>query len=88
MNDLIDLLQIICFKYFQVAIAGLYVLAGKALIISKIALLLAGIIGLKKLLQSKQGGSSGGWQSGGGQSGGWDKRSLDAQSLVYRGHLD
>lgn len=61
-------------------------LAGKALIISKIALLLAGIIGLKKLLQSKQ-SSSGGWQSGGGQSG-WDKRSLDAQSLVYRGHLD
>lgn len=74
-----------CFFYSQVAIAGLYVLAGKALIISKIALLLAGIIGLKKLLQSKQ-GSSGGWQSG-GQSG-WDKRSLDAQSLVYRGHLE
>jgi hypothetical protein len=33
-----------------IAIAGLYVLAGKALIVSKIALLLAGIIGLKKIV--------------------------------------
>lgn len=64
-----------------VAIAGLYLLAGKALIISKIALLLAGIIGIKKLLSSKQGGSSGGghssgWTSasggGGSSSGGWN----------------
>lgn len=31
-----------------IAIAGLYLLAGKALIVSKIALLLAGIIGIKK----------------------------------------
>lgn len=55
-----------------VAIAGLYLLAGKALIVSKIALLLAGIIGIKKLLQSKQsgGGSSSGWSSGGGGGGG------------------
>lgn len=58
-----------------VAIAMLYVLAGKALIISKIALLLAGIIGIKKLLSSKQsgggGGSSTGWQSSGSGGGGW-----------------
>lgn len=67
-----------------VAIAGLYVLAGKALIISKIALLLSGIIGLKKLLQSKQ--SSSGWQSG-GQSG-WDRRSSDSQDLAYKGYLE
>lgn len=54
-----------------VAIAGLYLLAGKALIISKIALLLAGIIGIKKLLSSKQSsGSSGGWSSGGSSGGG------------------
>lgn len=56
-----------------VAIAGLYLLAGKALIVSKIALLLAGIIGIKKLLSSKQsggGGSSAGWTSG-GSTGGW-----------------
>ena len=32
-----------------IAIAGLYLLAGKALIVSKIALLLAGIIGIKKV---------------------------------------
>lgn len=77
-----------------VAIAGLYLLAGKALIVSKIALLLAGIIGLKKLLASKQGGGGGGgWSSGqsqgwsqgsgGGHGGGWDKRSLDSHEIVY-----
>jgi len=60
-----------------VAIAGLYLLAGKALIVSKIALLLAGIIALKKLLSGKSSGGSsgghGGWSSGGGggSSGGW-----------------
>lgn len=83
-----------------VAIAGLYLLAGKALIISKIALLLAGIIGIKKLLASKQSSSSGwsssgsgggGWSSGGGHGGGgggggWDRRSSDAQDLAYRGY--
>ena len=82
-----------------VAIAGLYLLAGKALIISKVALLLAGIIGIKKLLSSKQGGgssgwssggSSGGWQSsgghGGGGGGGWDRRSNEAQNLAYNAY--
>lgn len=80
------------------AIAGLYVLAGKALIVSKIALLLAGIMALKKLLAQKQsggGGSSAGWSSGGGSggwsnggggggggSGGWDKRSFEAAQDV------
>ncbi|XP_050685632.1 uncharacterized protein LOC126980053 [Leptidea sinapis] len=66
------------------AIAGLFVLAGKALIISKIALLLAGIIALKKLIAAKNssgGHESQGWSSGG--SGGWDRRSLDASDLVY-----
>lgn len=58
-------------------------MAGKALIISKIALLLAGIIGLKKLLQSKQ---QSGWQSGGGGGGGWDKRSLESQNVVYNAY--
>lgn len=53
-----------------VAIAGLYLLAGKALIISKIALLLAGIIGIKKLLSSKQSSGSSGWSSGGSSAGG------------------
>lgn len=71
-----------------VAIAGLYILAGKALIVSKIALLLAGIIGLKKIVASKQsGGQPAGWSSGGGA--GWE-RSIDSkmenQNLAYRAH--
>lgn len=84
-----------------VAIAGLYLLAGKALIVSKIALLLAGIIGLKKLLSSKSGGGgggsgwssgggggSGGWSSGGGSGGGgWDRRSGEAaQNIAYNAY--
>lgn len=84
-----------------VAIAGLYLLAGKALIVSKIALLLAGIIGLKKLLSSKQsgGGGGGGWQSsggsggwssggGGGSGGGWDRRANEAaaQDVAYNAY--
>ncbi|KAM8705236.1 hypothetical protein ACLKA7_009661 [Drosophila subpalustris] len=75
-----------------IAMGALYILAGKALIISKIALLLAGIIGLKKLMAGKSsgggssgwssggggGGGGGGWSSGGGGGGGggWDRRSL------------
>jgi lactoylglutathione lyase len=64
------------------AIGGLFLLAGKALIISKIALVLSLIIALKKLLSQKQGGGGGhhhemhhGWQPSGG-GGGWDRRSL------------
>jgi Protein of unknown function (DUF1676) len=72
-----------------IAIAGLYILAGKALIVSKIALLLAGIIGLKKIVAQKQSsGHQQGWSSGGGGSG-WE-RSIDSQvennNLAYRAH--
>lgn len=71
------------------AIAGLYVLAGKALIVSKIALLLAGIIGLKKIVSQKQSaGHSQGWSAGGGS--GWE-RSIDekqAQQIAYRGYAN
>lgn len=79
-----------------VAIAGLFLLAGKALITAKIALLIAGIIALKKLVAAKNsgqggwsggghgGGHGGGWQSGGG----WDKRSLeDPQQLAYKAYV-
>lgn len=81
-----------------VAIAGLFLLAGKALITAKIALLISGIIALKKLFAAKKsggggGGGHGGWQpsggGGGGSSGwqssggGWDKRSLETQKLAY-----
>ncbi|XP_012287513.1 uncharacterized protein LOC105703595 [Orussus abietinus] len=63
-----------------IAIGVLFLLAGKALIISKIALVLSLIIGLKKLLSQKQSGhdSHHGWQQ---SSGGWDrsfKKSLDS----------
>lgn len=73
------------------AIAGLYVLAGKALIVSKIALLLAGIIGLKKIVSQKQSGghSGGGWSQGGGS--GWE-RSIDSNdsthNLAYRSYAN
>lgn len=72
------------------AMGVLFLLAGKALIISKIALVLSMIIGLKKLL-SKQGGGGGdhghGWQSGGGGGGGggWD-RSLKATAPEVEEH--
>ncbi|XP_050304359.1 uncharacterized protein LOC126741925 [Anthonomus grandis grandis] len=74
------------------AIAGLFLLAGKALITAKIALLISGIIALKKLFAAKHSGHGGGWHSGGGggwqsSGGGWDKRSIDeAQRLAYKSH--
>lgn len=77
-----------------IAIGGLFLLAGKALIISKIALVLSLIIALKKLLSQKDHGhhhESHGWQSGGG-GGGWDRRSIEAQEqaqkLAYRGQVN
>ncbi|CAG9860649.1 unnamed protein product [Phyllotreta striolata] len=82
------------------AIAGLFLLAGKALITAKIALLISGIIAIKKLFAQKQAGggghgSSSGWQAGGGgggggwqsSGGGWDKRSYnEAQNLAYNAY--
>jgi hypothetical protein len=60
-----------------IAMGVLFLLAGKALIISKIALVLSLIIGLKKLLSQKQSDHGhGGWQQSGG---GWD-RSLKADA--------
>jgi hypothetical protein len=67
------------------ALGGLALLAGKALIISKLALVLAGIIGLKKLL----GGSGGGHHETSYQvvSGHGSKRSFeDPHLLAYRGY--
>lgn len=75
-----------------IGIAGLFLLAGKALITSKIALLISGIIAIKKLIAAKNsgggghGGGHGGWSSGGG-GGGWDKRSIDeSQKLAYNSY--
>lgn len=79
-----------------IAIGALFLMAGKALMISKIALLLAVIIALKKIIASKSGGGGtavysaghggghGGWHSSGG---GWDKRSYDeAQKMAYKAY--
>ncbi|KAL3268023.1 hypothetical protein HHI36_007156 [Cryptolaemus montrouzieri] len=70
-----------------IALGALALLAGKALIVSKLALVLAGIIGLKKLLG---GGGGGGHQSGhevvvsGGHSG-WGRsyEKDQAQNVAY-----
>ncbi|XP_014241352.1 uncharacterized protein LOC106662062 [Cimex lectularius] len=69
------------------ALGTLFLLAGKALIIAKVALVLSLIITLKKLLNSKQ--DDHGWQSSGGHGGGggWDRRSLRlAQDLAYNAY--
>ncbi|XP_073969194.1 uncharacterized protein [Rhodnius prolixus] len=63
------------------ALGLLFLLAGKALIVAKVALVLSLLITLKKLLSAKQ-DDHGGWQSSGGH-GGWDRRTLDAHNIVY-----
>jgi hypothetical protein len=67
------------------ALGSLALLAGKALIVSKLALVLAGILGLKKLL----GGSDGGHHETSYQvvSGHGSKRSFeDPHLLAYRSY--
>lgn len=67
------------------ALGALALLAGKALIVSKLALVLAGIIGLKKLLggSSSQHDSSHEVVVGGGHGGSGWARSLDGDHLAY-----
>ncbi|KAL0277510.1 UNVERIFIED_CONTAM: hypothetical protein PYX00_004762 [Menopon gallinae] len=71
------------------AVGMLFLLAGKALIISKIALVLTLIMALKKLISQKQSHSHEvTWHTGGG----WDRRSFllphpAAHDLAYRGHI-
>lgn len=84
------------------SIGTLFILAGKALIISKIALVLSLIILLKKLLAKPTEHvvhESHGWNSAGG-TGGWDKRSYrpmdttafsqntQAQNLAYNSYVN
>lgn len=70
------------------ALGALALLAGKALIVSKLALVLASIIGLKKLVSG--GGESGGHevvQVGGGHgSSGWARSSHDIVYSAYKPH--
>ncbi|KAG5889038.1 hypothetical protein JTB14_009443 [Gonioctena quinquepunctata] len=75
------------------ALGALALLAGKALIVSKLALVLAGIIGIKKLLS---GGGGGGHDSGhvevySGHGGGWGRsytkeEAAAAQNLAYQAY--
>ncbi|XP_067008107.2 uncharacterized protein Osi12 [Anabrus simplex] len=68
-----------------IAIAGLFLLAGKALIVSKIALVLVLVIALKKILAQKQNSGHDAHHQSGGHGGGWDRRSLElAHDLAYR----
>ncbi|KAJ9577085.1 hypothetical protein L9F63_006365, partial [Diploptera punctata] len=77
------------------AIGALFLLAGKALIISKIALVLSLIIALKKLLSQKNDHHEmhHGWQSSGhgGGGSGWDRRSIGdnivAHKLAYQAQI-
>lgn len=70
------------------AFTGLSLLAGKALLVSKIALLLSGIVALKKLFGQGHGGGGGGVEvvnvpSSHGHYG----RSMDGDTLAYRGQI-
>lgn len=69
------------------AFGALALLAGKALIVSKLALALASIIGIKKLIQGghHHDGAHEVVVAGGGHSGGWGRNS-DANNLAYKGY--
>ncbi|XP_054257811.1 uncharacterized protein LOC128982820 [Macrosteles quadrilineatus] len=73
-----------------IALIGLFLLAGKAFIISKIALILTLIITLKKLLNSKM--EEHHHEHSSGHGGGWDRRSFGlgnelAHELAYSAYL-
>lgn len=65
----------------------------KMFLLFQIALLLSGIIALKKLLSKKESGhESHGWSSSGSGGGGWDRRSIvqsqsEAHKQAYNSYL-
>ncbi|KAL1137695.1 hypothetical protein AAG570_009391 [Ranatra chinensis] len=65
----------------------LFLLAGKAFIISKLALVLTLIIMVKKMLSAGGAASVGHYGLGhyGAAGAGWDRRSVESQRLAYRG---
>lgn len=69
------------------AFGALALLAGKALIVSKLALALASIIGIKKLIQGGHHHHDGAHEVvvAGGHSGGWGRNS-DANNIAYKGY--
>nr|XP_053619814.1 uncharacterized protein LOC128680593 [Plodia interpunctella] len=70
------------------AFGALALLAGKALIVSKLALVLAGIIGLKKLLSNSGGGESHEVVVSTGAHGGsgWSRSLEKAQDMAYKAY--
>ncbi|KAB0794506.1 hypothetical protein PPYR_11345 [Photinus pyralis] len=90
MGGLLLLPLILVGTLVPIALGGLALLAGKALIVAKIALVLAGVLGLKKLFGGHGGGSDSGHEvvvAGSGGAGGstW-ARSYDkeqAQKIAY-----
>ncbi|XP_038219402.1 uncharacterized protein LOC119837744 [Zerene cesonia] len=68
------------------AFGALALLAGKALIVSKLALVLAGIIGLKKLLSSSGTGEAHEVVVSSGHGGAGWSRSLDSHDLAYNAY--
>ncbi|XP_032523429.1 uncharacterized protein LOC116774782 [Danaus plexippus] len=69
------------------AFGALALLAGKALIVSKLALVLAGIIGLKKLLSSNGTGEAHEVVVSAGHGGaGWSRSLENAQDLAYNAY--
>ena len=70
------------------ALGALALLAGKALIVSKLALVLASIIGLKKLVSGGGGGGDHGHEvvqvAGGHGSSGWARSSHDLAYSAYK----
>ncbi|XP_069679303.1 uncharacterized protein [Periplaneta americana] len=80
----------------QLFMGKIALIAGKALLVAKIALVLSAIVGLKKLLGGGGGGGGGEshqvvYASGGHEHGGWQRRSLSsdplqAHDMAYRAH--
>lgn len=77
----------------QMFMGKIALIAGKALLVAKIALVLSAIIGLKKLVGSSGGGESHPqvvYASGGHDHGGWQGRSMSppdpsqAHAMAYR----
>lgn len=78
----------------QMFMGKIALIAGKALLVAKIALVLSAIVGLKKLVGSSGGGESHPqvvYATGGHEHGMWQGRSissdpLEAHDMAYRAH--
>nr|XP_046492957.1 uncharacterized protein LOC124224798 [Neodiprion pinetum] len=88
MGELLAIPLLIGGTLIPLALGALALLAGKALIVSKLALVLASIIGLKKLVSG--GGDGGGHEvvqvAGGHGSSGWARSSHDIAYSAYKPH--